>query len=467
MYALSIFILSVTVLTAFSNYWVIVTVALGVVIIWVVNKSSKLIIPWLLSCILAFSTVIRFHHTSHSPCSERLTSHTWTVQSIRSPWIYEVRMNKALYLVTSNHKTIDAHLWDIVRVKPYRITCAHASYLSRTKIRVPPQFEEFDYTRRMWTRWYAWSIQWSVLVQNQSQHSNFLSRLRKRYIDHLSTSFRWDTLWLLIGMSVGWRAYLSDQQYDTYVQSWLVHLIAVSWSNITFIAILFSYCLFRLPLKMRRIVLIPCVIWYALLCWSDSSIMRALVFGLLGYVTIMGGVRISRMRMILYTVSILAFLNPYSLVYDVWLQLSLFAVWWIRIWVMVIKIIPFELPKLLTTRIIPTFTATLWVTPVLLLTFWSLNLTSMLATLLVSPIVAPINILLLSTLIPRVQSVAVWLLQRIVYAIERVAQLWVQLSVLREDTSGIWVRISFALCIAYVWCYQYANYRLRRNLLRM
>lgn len=89
------------------------------------------------------------------------------------------------------------------------------------------------------------------------------------------------TAGLTLGMLIGDRSYLSAETYDTFVQSGLVHIIAVSGGNIVLIVSLLSALLFFLPFYIRLAAVAAAVLIYALLCGFDSSVIRATTMALL------------------------------------------------------------------------------------------------------------------------------------------------------------------------------------------
>ena len=467
------FLIAVAIVTWFWNWRVSIAgfVLLTVVVLSVGSSrhtKEYLVVCGLIGTMLWRWSVLLYQYLA--PQCGQLDQQSWeswriegTIIWVRTPWSVLLQVPNSAhgwaetYVVSTK---IPLTVWSTVVWTLHGIQCSTPHKISRNSLSTLPFFqEEFDYPHWLWTRGYAWSAYGSLTTTAQT-HS-----MRTTIIESMRWYFHGDTLWLLVGMSIGWRAYLSDDQYDRYKESGLVHLIAVSWSNIAFVAVILGYLLFWLPLTIRRVGILVWIIAYTLLCGSDSSILRAALVGWLAYSTIMGWVRISRMRSILYVLTILCFINPYSLIYDVWLQLSLFAVLGIRIGVLFISTPTNTLHRILRNRIVPTITASLWVIPVLLLTFKTINITAMLSSLLVTPLVAPVSILTLSTLltwIPWLDAVTVPILTQIVNGVERVADVWVSTSVWIDSTNltitGIF---SALLTLAYWFLYQYGMRRKR------
>ncbi len=86
---------------------------------------------------------------------------------------------------------------------------------------------------------------------------------------------------LLLGMMIGDRSLLPQDQYQNFVESGLVHIIAVSGGNIVMIVVFLSLVFFFFPFYLRNVLIILGITLFALLCGGDSSIIRALIMALL------------------------------------------------------------------------------------------------------------------------------------------------------------------------------------------
>lgn len=129
-------------------------------------------------------------------------------------------------------------------------------------------------------------------------------------------------LWLLIGD----KSFIPTEAYDTFVDSGLVHIIAVSGGNIAMVVILLSFLLKRVPLYVRNGLIILMIIAYATICGADSSVIRAAIMGSLTLIALFRGREISIRRSMKYASILILLLNPFALVYDVGFLLSFAAI---------------------------------------------------------------------------------------------------------------------------------------------
>lgn len=127
---------------------------------------------------------------------------------------------------------------------------------------------------------------------------------------------------LLLGMLVGDRSLLSQKEYQHFIQSGIVHIIAVSGGNLVMIIIFLSGILFRIPFYPRNVIIILGVISFALIAGGDSSVIRALIMSLFSLLALFWGREINIWRLMSYAFVIMLCYNPYFLVYDLGFLLS-------------------------------------------------------------------------------------------------------------------------------------------------
>jgi competence protein ComEC len=106
--------------------------------------------------------------------------------------------------------------------------------------------------------------------------------MRKTIAQQIENTFENDSSQAFLGgILLGETGKFTDVQYTQFIESGLVHLVAVSGGNMIFVMILLSILLFRMPFYLRMSVIGIALIGYALLCGGDSSVLRALVMSLL------------------------------------------------------------------------------------------------------------------------------------------------------------------------------------------
>lgn len=71
---------------------------------------------------------------------------------------------------------------------------------------------------------------------------------------------------LLLGMLIGDKSQIPESEYQRFIDSGLVHLIAVSGGNILMIVVFLQCILFFLPFYVRLGVILCTIVGYSLIC---------------------------------------------------------------------------------------------------------------------------------------------------------------------------------------------------------
>ena len=137
------------------------------------------------------------------------------------------------------------------------------------------------------------------------------------------------------GLAVGvlrWdRTYFDQSDYQTMIDSALVHLIAVSGSNVAILTLLVLRLCAWMPLYVRYGVVAIVLIWYLLICWFDSSVVRAVIMGLYAVVALMLWRKTFAWYGLGVTWIIMALRNPLWIIDDWGLRLSYAGVVWVML----------------------------------------------------------------------------------------------------------------------------------------
>lgn len=187
----------------------------------------------------------------------------------------------------------------------------------------------FDYNKRLYMQWLYWSLYDNrvSLVWHQSLWTiaTWREQFYRSIVSKYTTSYDSVIAGLLAGMTIWDRSLLSPDWYQQFIDSGLVHLIAVSGGNIAIVVLFIGLLLFWMPFYLRQCVLIVCIVWYALVVWNDSSIIRATIMWLLTLIALFPGRQLSLWRSMAYARCLMLLWNPYYLLYDLWFGLSFAA----------------------------------------------------------------------------------------------------------------------------------------------
>lgn len=131
---------------------------------------------------------------------------------------------------------------------------------------------------------------------------------------------------LVLGMLIGDKSQIPEEEYQQFIDSGLVHLVAVSGGNILMIVVFLQFALFFLPFYVRIGLILVTITGYSLICGLDSSVFRAVLMGGLSMVALFRGREIATWRLLSISALIMLMINPYFLAYDTGFLLSYSAI---------------------------------------------------------------------------------------------------------------------------------------------
>lgn len=335
--------------------------------------------------------------------------------------------------------------------------------------------KDFNYDGRL----YMQNIDATVYDNNVTIHEHtdlwFFVQVRNMIFHTITEKFGTTIqAWLILGMTIWDRSLISQERYDQFVDSGLVHLIAVSGGNIAIVTIFFSFALFWLPFYMRQAVLLCVVVGYALIVWWDTSVIRATIMWLLTILALFPGRQISIWRTLSYARCLMLLYNPYYILYDMWFLLSFWAiigiVWWektyrsfmdrqsyahdknkiISLWVRINSM----LQLFIKLYIVPTIGAVVWVLPLLLWSMWQINIITPLINILIVPFVPLITIIWFI-----VSFVPLWIFSWYIESLLSTVMnyiLWLSIIGTRYSVvvqMDFWIGIVLLVCVICYWIY--------------
>ncbi|MDD2536958.1 MAG: ComEC/Rec2 family competence protein [Candidatus Absconditabacteria bacterium] len=199
---------------------------------------------------------------------------------------------------------------------------------------------QFSYDKRMFMKGFEGTLyqKQALLIDPENpetmqgqfperQQLGLIEKIRSHLQSHIATIFGENQYaGLLLGLLIGDKSLIPAEQYTTFVESGLVHIIAVSGGNIAMLVILLSFLLGRVPLYIRNALILLFIFVYAMICGGDSSVIRATIMGSLTLIALFRGREISIRRSMKYAFLVILAINPFALVYDVGFSLSFAAI---------------------------------------------------------------------------------------------------------------------------------------------
>lgn len=328
---------------------------------------------------------------------------------------------------------------------------------------------EFNYDKRLKMKWLHGSIfeNNSVLLE-QKNSLWFIVSMRKWLQSLVKKSYGENKIWgLVLGMLIGDRSEIPPDDYQTFVDSGLVHLIAVSGGNIIMIVVFLWFVLIRVPFYIRTFIILIIIVTYGFLCGMDSSVFRAVIMGGIWMIALFRWREISVWRLMSFAFVLMLLLNPYFLVYDVGFIFSFSAIIGLvyfnqartsnkekekkdkkiilqktKIWLTYVR----------KNYLSPSIWATIGIFPSMIFFMGKINLIGTLGNLFVLPIVPIVMIYgfistLLYNLFPRIGFIKIeeWLISYVYWVSKITAQFGVYMNV--EGDRIKWM----ILCTAVIW----------------
>lgn len=411
------------------------------------------------------------------------------------------------YVETQDWKTYalnsekDYHIWDILYLSANQKDLDFSNIFSLSENAIfTKEFWNYDFNYDKWLfmKWVDGSMyektsfkadceekDWILDCSKSTMQWKFphfeplgkIDKIRARMQNTVISIF-WENKysWLLLGLFIGDKSMIPSDNYNTFVDSWLVHIIAVSGGNIAMVLILLSFLLSFLPFYIRNCFLILWIIFYAMICGSDSSVFRAAVMWSLTLIALFRGREISIRRSMMYAFMAILIFNPFSLWYDIGFILSFGAIVWIVLfqkfsqnlvekrnekkkWNKKEKSDFFDC-KFWKEYLVPTIWASLWTAPILIFFMNWVNLVGILLNVIIVPIIPIVTIygfisLILSLIIPRsIRIRPEKLLMDIIYGL---SQIWAKYAIFLQS-DAIWKK--YILVVLFIWLWIFAYWKI-------
>lgn len=333
---------------------------------------------------------------------------TWTIVDVSSKWKYIVQDNATNEYILQSKKSYE--MWDLLflvwSTQPWYTWSKEIINMEKQRWRleikdiVAPY--QFNYTKWLMMKNYVWTVKEtnSILIAKESWLWFFKKMKKKIQALTLEAYGENRISWLILGMTIGDKSLIPKEEYQTTIDSWLVHLIAVSWGNIMMIAIFLSFVLRFIPFYIRTGIIILSIFFYAWICWLDSSVFRATIMSAFSLAALFWWREVIIWRSLSVAYIIMLCINPYFLVYDVWFLLSFWAIigliYFQKLFVIkesknkqqwLVAKVKQRLPSFVNTYISPSIAATLGIIPIIIFFMGKINLLWLLANIPVIPLV--------------------------------------------------------------------------------
>lgn len=382
--------------------WVYIIIIWFLVIYQYIRHQSdyKIFILITLLCVGIIGSMTRIHnyYAHQYPDKDFLISTGIIIEK----WIgkYTLQLDDQSQWIYYSKRDYD--LWDQIMTfstyKPwYTGDMWHTSWKSltwsRPTIITSGREYHFDYNKYQLMKWLQgtlyetqaiplWIDQWGVLLRRKKT-------LQHQIIDTYGSN---RITALILGMLIGDKSLLTKSDYQQFIDTGLVHMIAVSGWNIAILSWFLMIILFFLPYYIRITVIAIVVVVYCLICGMDSSVMRAMVMWLLSIGALMMGRLTAIWKILSLTWIMMLLYNPYFLIYDLWFCFSFWAVTGMIIVSESWKLSPSRRSPIVQNIVFPSIGATIGVMPLMIFAMGKLNVTGIIGNLFVTPVISIVMI---------------------------------------------------------------------------
>ena len=342
-YVIPLFIFTF-VLTFFENFWLflisfVIFLLLYINFAWKYKNLNFVSIIFFLGS-LSLGSYFRFNYNfyKHNIYSKWFVKKYFTVEDTYKKWQY-ILSDDFWWTFLAKNMAQGYKLWEKLKIY-WTVIPTSWNFQSRSQnffsTKLPldnlDTFGQFDYNKFLKMKWINWTIYVKAEYSKHQSNPTFFQQLKQNISDKIQqlyinypTKYSALVWWLLI-----WDKSLLDKEtYKEFIHSGLVHIIVVSGWNMMFFMIFLSFLLFFVPFYLRLIIIWIFLIMYAITAWNDSSVIRALIMGILGLLALFYGQAVSTKRLLWLAFIVMLLYNPYYLVYDLGFILSFLAIIWI------------------------------------------------------------------------------------------------------------------------------------------
>ncbi len=262
-------------------------------------------------------------------------------------------------------------------------------------LKTPTPIEDFHYEKYLAT-YGVWSVCEAPHIQLESGTSgnpilHALFAFKSKCAEHISRLWHEPYASFVAGVLYGYRGGLGTLSTD-FNRTGVTHIVAVSGFNITIIASVFAATLLYLlvPRKKAFWIVSFAILLFVLFTGASGSAVRAAVMALLVLISRQLG-RTSRMdNVLIFTVALMSFANPFTLIWDVGFQLSFLSTCGLVYLSPHLQKYFSRVPTFLNLQesLSATLAAMIFTLPLILFEFGRLSVVAVLVNILVVPVVS-------------------------------------------------------------------------------
>lgn len=216
---------------------------------------------------------------------------------------------------------------------------------------------------------------------------------------------------VIAGVILGEASALPDWLEEAFRRTGTTHMLVASGANVVVLAWMVEHLLAIFGVRIRMLLTSVLLVGFVVITGGDASILRAVLLYLIVLLAALTGRRVHMPTLIAVVATAMALVTPWAILYDASFQLSFAAV--IGLVVLSDWLAEYLPTWWLKEFLAPTVAAQLATLPIILFSFGQLSIVAPLVNLVVGPIVLPLMVAGIGTLLAPWLSFIPWLAEGI------------------------------------------------------
>jgi competence protein ComEC len=258
----------------------------------------------------------------------------------------------------------------------------------------PKAFEDFRYDKYMQLQG-VWSLCQKPEIKGAEGKSgnvlfSFIYTIKSHIAEKINLLWHEPYASFVAGLLYGYRGGLGTLQ-EEFNRTGVTHIVAVSGFNISIIVTIFQSILLACfgPRKRTFWVVVAGLFFFVVFTGASASVLRAACMGVLTLLAVHLGRRSSIQNILIATVTVMAFMSPLTLIWDLSFQLSFLSTCGLIYFTPIMEKYLKKVPEFLSLResLTTTLSAILFTLPLILFQFGRLSLVAPFVNILILPFI--------------------------------------------------------------------------------
>ena len=264
------------------------------------------------------------------------------------------------------------------------------------KVESPKNTEEFRYKEFLQAKHIYLTANidvFELIWKDKSFISSFF--VREMIYTKFRSLYPSEHAWLLAAMIFWDKQWITKEYQTLYQETWISHILVVSGSNITLVLILFASLFWFFPRYIRIFTTLLALFIFVWIVWGGVPVIRAAIMWIIWYLSTQGNQKIDPLILLLCVAVGFGIYMPHEIITDASFYLSFLATFGMILFVPFLQKWFFFIPNSfigLRDTLATTLAATWATLVVLLLLFWQFSLYWPIVNLFIGPIIGPITL---------------------------------------------------------------------------